>query len=132
MTHESIKRVFRTAGLHLRPGVNTALVVDTKAGQPGDGLSLLQLVQTDGTLTAVLTQHVRVVRERGRCEAAQQVILNSATRERLGAERTADIAMSVVDTVEANPSLRHWALMDASHPCGSCADVAPRRVSITG
>lgn len=35
------------------------LVVDAEAGQSGDGLSLYQILQTDGTLSTVFTEHIR-------------------------------------------------------------------------
>lgn len=54
--------MFGAAGLHLGPGINAALMVDTQAGQPGDGLSLYQILQTDGALAAVFTEHIRIVR----------------------------------------------------------------------
>lgn len=34
-------------------------MVDAEASQPGNGLSLYQILQTDGALSAVFTQHVR-------------------------------------------------------------------------
>lgn len=53
--------MFRTAGFHLGPGINAALMVDTEASQSGDGLSLYQILQTDGALSAVFTEHIRIV-----------------------------------------------------------------------
>lgn len=35
------------------------LMVDTEAGQPGNGLSLHQILQTDGALANIFTEHVR-------------------------------------------------------------------------
>ena len=35
------------------------LMVDAKAGQPGYGLALCQLLQTDGALATVFTEHIR-------------------------------------------------------------------------
>lgn len=54
--------MFGAAGFHLGPGINAALMVDAEASQPGDGLSLYQVLQTDGALAAVFTEHIRVVR----------------------------------------------------------------------
>lgn len=54
--------MFGAAGLHLGPGVDAALMVDAEASQPGNGLSLYQILQTDGTLSAVFTEHIRIVR----------------------------------------------------------------------
>lgn len=34
-------------------------MVDTEASQSGDGFSLYQILQTDGTLSTVFTEHVR-------------------------------------------------------------------------
>lgn len=34
-------------------------MVDAEASQPGDGLSLYQILQTDGALSAVFTEHIR-------------------------------------------------------------------------
>lgn len=34
-------------------------MVDTEASQSGDGFSLYQILQTDGTLATILTEHVR-------------------------------------------------------------------------
>lgn len=34
-------------------------MVDTEASQPGDGLSLYQILQTDGALSTVFTEHIR-------------------------------------------------------------------------
>lgn len=34
-------------------------MVDAEASQSGDGLSLYQILQTDGALSAVFTEHVR-------------------------------------------------------------------------
>ncbi len=34
-------------------------MIDAEASQPGDGLSLHQILQTDGTLSAVFTEHIR-------------------------------------------------------------------------
>lgn len=95
-------------------------MVDAETSQPGDGLSLDQVLQTDGALSAVFTEHVRcththtkrnqqvasslrnhvrwdvsetltVVGQGRRREAAQQVILDPTPWEGLGAEGTADI-----------------------------------------
>lgn len=124
--------MFGAAGLHLRPGVNAALVVDAEAGQPCDGLPLKQLLQTDRALAAVFTEHVRVVGQRWRGEAAQQVLLDASSGKRLGAERTADISMAVVDTIKPDPSLRHWPRVCAPDSGGSGSDAAARRVPIPG
>lgn len=75
--------MFGAAGLHLGPGINAALVVDAEAGQSGDGLSLHQLLQTNRALAAVFTEHVRVVGQWRRREAAQQVVLDATPGERL-------------------------------------------------
>lgn len=124
--------MFRTAWLHLGPGINTTLMVDTEAGQPGDGLSLDQLLQTDGTLATVFTEHVRIVWEWRGGKATQKVILDSPSGERLGAEWTADIAMPAVDSVEADPGLRHGPLVEAPDPGGPGWDTAARSVSVPG
>lgn len=123
---QSVKGVFRAAGLHLRPGVNAALVVDAEAGQPCDGLPLQQLLQADRTLAAVFTEHVRVVGQGWRGEAAQQVVLDASSGKRLGAERTADTSMAVVDSVKPDPSLRHWPRVCAPNAGGPGADAAGR------
>lgn len=34
-------------------------MVDAEASQPGNGLSLYQILQTDGALSAVFTEHIR-------------------------------------------------------------------------
>lgn len=62
MTRESIEGMFGAAGFHLGPGVDAALMVDAEASQPGDGLPLYQILQTDGALSTVFTKHIRVVR----------------------------------------------------------------------
>lgn len=130
---ESVKRVLRAAGLHLRPGVNAALVVDTEAGQSCDGLPLKQLLQTDRTLAAVFTEHVRVVGQGGRGEAAQQVILNPTSGKRLRAERTANISMAVIDSIKPDPSLRHRPRVSAPDAGGPGShSAAGRGVPIPG
>lgn len=118
--------MFRAAGLHLRPGVNAALVVDAEAGQPCDGLPLQQLLQADRALAAVFTEHVRVVGQGRRREAAQQVVLDATSGKRLGAERTADTSMAVVDSVKPDPSLRHWPRVCAPNAGGPGSDAAGR------
>lgn len=37
-------------------------MVDAEASQSSDGLSLYQILQTDGALSAVFTEHIRIVR----------------------------------------------------------------------
>lgn len=39
-------------------------------------------------------------------------------------------AMPVVNTIKADPSLRHWPLVGAADPSGSRTDAAGRRVPI--
>lgn len=34
-------------------------MVDAEASQPGDGLSLYQILQTDGALPTIFTEHIR-------------------------------------------------------------------------
>lgn len=38
-------------------------MVDAEASQPGNGLSLYQILQTDGALSAVFTEHIRCKRK---------------------------------------------------------------------
>lgn len=129
---ESVKGVFGAAGLHLRPGVNAALVVDAEAGQSCNGLPLKQLLQADRTLAAVFTEHVRVVGQGRRGEAAQQVVFNATSGKRLGAERAADISMAIVDSIKPDPSLRNWPRVCAPDAGGPGAHAAGRGVPIPG
>lgn len=55
------------------------LMVDTEAGQPGDGLSLHQIFQTDGALAAVFTQHIRCECKDGPERKRLRAFQNAAT-----------------------------------------------------
>lgn len=70
-------------------------MVDTEARQSGDGVSLLQLFQTDGTLPRVSGQDVLVVGEARLAEAQQQMLFNLFRRHELGAERTVEPCQDV-------------------------------------
>lgn len=57
--------MLRAGTIDLKPGVYTAFVIDAEARQSGDGVSLLQLLQTDYTLPGIPGQHVIVVGQAG-------------------------------------------------------------------
>lgn len=87
--------MLRTRAIHLKPLVYTPLMVDAEAGQPGDGVSLLQLVQTDGTFPRVFGQDVLVVDETHFAETLEQMLLYFIRCHKLGANRTVETSQQV-------------------------------------
>lgn len=86
--------MFRAGPVDLKPGVYTAFVVDAEAGQSGDGVSLLQILQTDHTLACISRQHIIVVGEAGLAQTHDEVNFHFIGRYRLGADRTLEPAVS--------------------------------------
>ena len=63
--HASVSRMFGTGAIDLEPVVDAPLVVDAETGEPGDGLALVHLVQTDHTFAFLLLQHILIITDSG-------------------------------------------------------------------
>lgn len=81
--------------IHLEPGIDTLFVVDTEAGQPGNSVPLIHVVQADGTFPGILGQHILVVRDVRLGEAHDQVRFNFIRGHELGADRALEAPKQV-------------------------------------
>lgn len=93
--HPLVHRVLWTRAIHLKPFVYAPFVVDAEAGQSGDGVSLLHLIQTDGALARVSGEDVLVVGEACFAEAHEQMLLYLLCSHKLGAHRTVETSQQV-------------------------------------
>lgn len=79
-----------TRAINVKPLVYTPFVVDTETRQSGNGISLLQLLQTDGTFPGVSRQNVLIVGQPGLAETHEQVLLHLTGHHVLGAHGAAE------------------------------------------
>lgn len=65
MPFPSISRVLGTGAVDLEPVVDAPLVVYTQAGQTGDHLPLVHVVQADDTFSFLLRQNILIITDSG-------------------------------------------------------------------